>query len=108
MSFVCFFEYYVGVVDKFDGWLVNLGFDYIVFMVCELVGVIGYIILWNYLIFIFVCGVVLVFVVGCLVVVKLVEIMLFIVFVMMEFLFEVGVLDGLVNVVIGFGFEVGV
>lgn len=76
-------------------------------VVCELVGVVGVIMLWNYLFNQIMLKVVFVLVVGCMVVFKLLEVVLFNVFVLVEVIEEVGLLLGVFNFVIGYGLVVG-
>lgn len=80
------------------------GFDVIFY---DLYGVVGVIVFWNFLMMIVLWVFVLVFVVGNVVVLKFVELILFIVFCFGEFVCEVGFLEGLFEVVMGFGFVVG-
>lgn len=78
-----------------------------VVVVKEFIGVCGFIMLWNFLINQIVCKVVLVFVVGCMMVVKLFEEILLSVVLFVEIFYEVGCLFGVFNFVNGDGFMVG-
>lgn len=74
----------------------------------ELVGVVVGIVLWNFLLMIGMWKVMLVLVVGCLIVIKFLEIMLLMMLCVVELVSEVGIFDGVFNVVIGLGVVCGV
>lgn len=104
VEYVC---YMVGWVIKIIGQMFDVlilflfGVCYMVYMCKELVGVVVVIVLWNFLLMIVVWKLVFVFVVGCMIVLKLLLEMLFIVLCFVEFVCEVGVLFGVFNVVMG-------
>lgn len=74
----------------------------------ELVGVVVGIVLWNFLLMIGMWKVMLVLVVGCLIVIKFLEITLLMMLCVVELVSEVGIFDGVFNVVIGLGVVCGV
>lgn len=80
----------------------------IIVIVCELIGVCVFIMFWNWLIYQIIVKVGLVLVVGCIVVLKLSELLLLLVLLFVEIVYEVGILVGVFNLVNGSGFEVGV
>lgn len=102
-----YFCYFVGVFCVQEGGISQFDENMVVYYFYELFGVVGQIILWNFLIFMVVWKLVLVFVVGNCVVIKLVEQ----IFVLILFLFDIIgdlLFVGVVNIVNGFGIEVGV
>lgn len=106
------------MVDMLDHY-VGMGKDVCVILVyqfdpgvdgivlCWLFGVVGVIVLWNFLMMLFLNKFGLVLLIGNIVVVKFVDMMLFMMFVLVEILIEVGFLFGVFNVVIGIGLVVG-
>lgn len=106
--FVCYMEFYGGVVDKLYGEMIFYFDGYMVYILCELYGVIGYIVFWNYLMQIVGCLVGVVLVIGNICVLKFVEDVCLMVLVFVDLVKIVGLLDGVFNVVLGLGVEVGV
>lgn len=106
--------YIVGLMIKIVGKMLDLliflfqGVCYQVWMCKELVGVVVGIVLWNFLLMIGMWKVMLVLVVGCLIVIKFLEIMLLMMLCVVELVSEVGIFDGVFNVVIGLGVVCGV
>lgn len=99
---VLFFEWFVEEGKCVYGdMILMLVSDKCIVVMKEVIGVCVVIMLWNFLVVMIMCKVGLVFVVGCLIVVKLVEVMLFFVFVMVVFVECVGVLVGVFSVVMG-------
>lgn len=101
------FEYYAGWVDKIHGRVIPLPdqvFDYILY---EPLGVVGHIIPWNYPLDIFARGVAPCLAVGNTVVVKPAEETPFGAIELARLAAEVGIPDGVINVVPGFGPEAG-
>lgn len=70
---------------------------------CEVFGVCGQIIFWNFLLLMLVWKVVLVFVMGNIVVLKFVEYMFLMVIFFVDICCQVGLFKGVVNIVIGDG-----
>lgn len=104
---VCVICWYVEVIDKVYGEVVIISSYELVMIVCELVGVIVVIVLWNFLLLLICWKFGLVLVVGNSVILKLFEKLLFSVICFVGLVKEVGLLDGVLNVVMGFGYEVG-
>lgn len=103
---VDYFCYFVGVVCVQEGSLLEIDKDIIVYYFYELLGVVGQIILWNFLMLMVVWKLVLVLVVGNCVVFKFVEQILVLILVLMEVIGDL-LFKGVFNVVNGFGVEVG-
>lgn len=101
---LCFFVEYV---DKFGGDVVVMWYDNFGMVVVELYGVVGVIMLWNFLMVMVLWKVGVVLVVGNVVVFKLFELMLYLVIWLVELVIEVGVLLGFFNVVQGDGCIMG-
>lgn len=105
--------YIVGLMIKIVGKMLDLliflfqGVCYQVWMCKELVGVVVGIVLWNFLLMIGMWKVMLVLAVGCLIVIKFLEIMLLMMLCVVELVSEVGIFDGVFNVVIGLGVVCG-
>lgn len=99
--------WYVELIDKIYDSIVLVGLVVLVMVVCELIGVVGLVLLWNFLLLMFVWKIGLVLVVGCFVVVKLVFEISLIVLCVVELVSQVGIFVGVFNVVFGGGCEVG-
>lgn len=76
-------------------------------IMCVFIGFVGVIMLWNMFFMLLIWKIVFVLVVGCMVVYKFVEVFLFMVWLLVEIVEEVGLLFGVLNIVNGFGEGVG-
>lgn len=109
---VVFLCYFVGWVGKVIGEMLDVllllmvGEKYIVFICCQLLGVVVGIVLWNFFIMIVIWKLVVVLVCGCIIVFKLSEYMLLMLLCVVELVKVVGILDGVINVVNGVGGEI--
>lgn len=102
LELVLFLVWVYGCIVEFD----VLGKESWVY--CSVIGVVGVISLWNFLLYLIQCFIVLVLVLGNVVVVKLVSDMLVCGGLLLVWIFEeVGLLVGLFSVVVGFGSEIG-
>lgn len=101
------FCFFVGVVCCLNGLVVGEYFEgYILMICCDLLGVVVFIVLWNYLLMMVVWKFVLVLVVGNCVVFKLLEIILLIVLKLVELVKDI-FLVGVINILFGRGKMVG-
>lgn len=101
------FCFFVGVVCCLLGMVVGEYFEgYILMICCDLVGVVVFIVLWNYLLMMVVWKLVLVLVVGNCVVIKFLEIILLMVLKLVELVKDI-FLEGVINVLFGCGKMVG-
>lgn len=105
---VCYFEYYGNQVEIMEGCLILFGGSYFDFIVYEFFGVLVQIIFWNYFMEMMVCFVLVVLVVGCVVVVKILEFDLLINWYFVDVVLVCGLLVGMLNILCGFGKDVGV
>lgn len=81
------------------------GFNYIL---CQFLGVVVCILFWNLLFYLFSWKIVLVIVVGNIVVVKFLEVMFMMVYLLGEICQEVGLFVGVFNILYGYGYCLGV
>jgi len=103
-----YFEYYAGLADKVQGESIPLGEDYVDYTVREPMGVTGQIIPWNLPINIFGRSVAPALASGNVSVVKPAENTSLTALEVAELAHEVGIPDGVLNVVTGYGPEAGV
>lgn len=96
-EFLCWFSEEVVCISGCYG--INFeGMGYMVVLQC-LVGLLFFVMLWNFFFVMVICKIVLVFVVGCIVVIKFLVLMLFMIIYFMKLFEEVGFFVGVVNVV---------
>lgn len=100
--------YFVEGIDKIYGEIVLMVLGIFGLIYKELVGVVGVIVFWNFLLMIGVWKLGFVFVLGCSIVLKFVEMVLLMLIWIVELVFEVGLFVGVLNVVMGEGVVVGV
>lgn len=101
------FCFFVGVVWIMMGFVVGeYVVGYILMIRWDLVGLVVVIVFWNYFLMMVFWKLVVLIVVGCFVVLKLFELILFLILKFVEFLQDV-VFKGLVNVIYGCGFVIG-
>lgn len=109
--FIQIFCYFVGWCDKIQGFIIFINqvrFNCNLILIRkEFVGVCGIIIFWNYFLMMLFWKIVVCLVVGNIVVIKFVQVILFIVLKFVELILKVGIFKGVVNVFLGFGFLIG-
>lgn len=97
----------VEVIDKIYDEVVVIFYVELGLVICELVGVVVVIVLWNFLLLMFCWKFGLVLVIGNLVIFKFFEKLLLIVICIVQLVVEVGILKGVFNVLLGYGYMVG-
>lgn len=101
------FEYYAGVADTLEGISIPLGPDHMSWTLREPVGITAQVIPWNYPTSTFVRGVAPALAAGCSVVAKPAETTPFTALLLGQWLLEVGLPPGVLNVVTGLGTTAG-
>lgn len=107
LGVVCCLCWIVEVVDKLYGEIVLIGLYELGLVMCEVVGVVVVIVLWNFLLLMVCWKIVFVLVMGNLVVFKLFECLFLSVLWLVVLVVEVGLLEGVLNVLLGYGVCVG-